>query len=27
VPAKVLRMRESPSTLRWRDPVEPEAGD
>jgi acetyltransferase-like isoleucine patch superfamily enzyme len=27
VPAKVLRMREPPSTLRWRDPVEPEAGD
>ena len=27
VPAKVLRMREPPSTLRWRDPVEPEAVD
>ena len=27
VPAKVLRMREPPSTLRWRDPVEPEAAE
>jgi acetyltransferase-like isoleucine patch superfamily enzyme len=27
VPAKVLRMREAPSTLRWRDPVEPEAAE
>ena len=26
VPAKVLRMREAPKTLRWPDPVEPEAG-
>jgi acetyltransferase-like isoleucine patch superfamily enzyme len=25
IPAKVIRMREAPSTLRWRDPVEPEA--
>jgi len=27
VPAKVLRMREPPSTLRWADPVEPEAAE
>ncbi len=27
IPAKVIRMREAPSTLRWADPVEPEAGD
>jgi acetyltransferase-like isoleucine patch superfamily enzyme len=27
IPAKVIRMREPPSTLHWRDPVEPEAGD
>src|SRR5687767_436038 len=27
VPAKVLRMREAPQTLRWPDPVEPEAGE
>jgi acetyltransferase-like isoleucine patch superfamily enzyme len=27
VPAKVLRMREAPRTLRWPDPVEPEAGE
>jgi hypothetical protein len=27
VPAKVLRMREAPKMLRWRDPVEPEAGE
>jgi acetyltransferase-like isoleucine patch superfamily enzyme len=25
IPAKVIRMREAPSTLRWRDPVEPKA--
>ena len=25
VPARVLRMREAPTTLRWPDPVEPEA--
>ena len=25
IPAKVIRMREAPSTLRWHDPVEPEA--
>jgi acetyltransferase-like isoleucine patch superfamily enzyme len=24
IPAKVIRMRESPSTLRWADPVEPD---
>ncbi len=23
IPARVIRMREAPSTLRWRDPVEP----
>jgi len=27
IPAKVIRMREAPSTLRWADPVEPEAGE
>jgi acetyltransferase-like isoleucine patch superfamily enzyme len=27
IPATVIRMREPPSTLHWRDPVEPEAGD
>jgi len=27
IPAKVIRMREAPSTLRWANPVEPEAGD
>jgi acetyltransferase-like isoleucine patch superfamily enzyme len=27
VPAKVLRMREAPSTLRWPDPVEPEPAE
>jgi acetyltransferase-like isoleucine patch superfamily enzyme len=27
VPARVIRMRETPSTLRWKDPVEPEAPD
>ena len=27
VPAKVLRMREAPKTLRWPDPVQPEAGE
>jgi acetyltransferase-like isoleucine patch superfamily enzyme len=27
VPAKVLRMREAPRTLRWPHPVEPEAGE
>jgi acetyltransferase-like isoleucine patch superfamily enzyme len=27
VPAKVLRMREAPKTLRWPGPVEPEAGE
>jgi acetyltransferase-like isoleucine patch superfamily enzyme len=27
VPAKVIRMREAPETLRWPDPVEPEAPD
>jgi acetyltransferase-like isoleucine patch superfamily enzyme len=27
IPAKVIRMREAPSTLRWSDPVEPEAGE
>jgi acetyltransferase-like isoleucine patch superfamily enzyme len=26
VPAKVIRMREAPTRLRWRDPVEPEEG-
>jgi acetyltransferase-like isoleucine patch superfamily enzyme len=26
VPARVLRMRDAPSELRWADPVEPEAG-
>jgi acetyltransferase-like isoleucine patch superfamily enzyme len=26
VPAKVLRMREAPGTLRWSDPVEPDPG-
>jgi acetyltransferase-like isoleucine patch superfamily enzyme len=25
VPAKVIRMREPPSTLRWADPIEPQA--
>ena len=24
VPARILRMRETPKTLRWPDPVEPE---
>ena len=24
VPARILRMREAPATLRWRDPVEPD---
>jgi acetyltransferase-like isoleucine patch superfamily enzyme len=23
IPARVIRMREAPTTLRWRDPVEP----
>jgi serine acetyltransferase len=23
IPARVIRMREAPSTLRWRNPVEP----
>ena len=27
IPAKVIRMREAPSTLRWANPVEPEAGE
>jgi acetyltransferase-like isoleucine patch superfamily enzyme len=27
IPAKVIRMREAPSTLHWADPVEPEAGE
>jgi acetyltransferase-like isoleucine patch superfamily enzyme len=27
VPAKVIRMREAPKTLRWADPVEPPAGE
>jgi acetyltransferase-like isoleucine patch superfamily enzyme len=27
IPAKVIRMREAPTTLRWADPVEPEAGE
>jgi acetyltransferase-like isoleucine patch superfamily enzyme len=27
VPAKVIRMREAPKTLRWADPVEPAAGE
>jgi acetyltransferase-like isoleucine patch superfamily enzyme len=27
IPAKVIRMREAPSTLRWSDPVEPEAAE
>jgi acetyltransferase-like isoleucine patch superfamily enzyme len=27
IPAKVIRMREPPSTLRWRHPVEPEAAE
>jgi acetyltransferase-like isoleucine patch superfamily enzyme len=27
IPAKVLRMREAPRTLRWPEPVEPEATD
>jgi acetyltransferase-like isoleucine patch superfamily enzyme len=26
VPARVLRMREAPTEMRWKDPVEPEAG-
>jgi acetyltransferase-like isoleucine patch superfamily enzyme len=26
VPAKVIRMRDAPKTLRWPDPVEPDAG-
>ena len=26
VPAKLIRMRDAPRTLRWPDPVEPEAG-
>jgi len=26
VPAKVIRMRDAPETLRWSDPVEPEGG-
>jgi acetyltransferase-like isoleucine patch superfamily enzyme len=25
VPARIIRMREAPATLRWKDPVEPEA--
>ena len=27
IPAKVIRMREAPSTLHWANPVEPEAGE
>jgi acetyltransferase-like isoleucine patch superfamily enzyme len=27
VPAKVIRMREPPSTMRWADPVEPQADE
>ena len=27
VPAKVIRMREAPKTLRWADPIEPAAGE
>jgi acetyltransferase-like isoleucine patch superfamily enzyme len=27
IPAKVIRMREAPSTLHWAGPVEPEAGE
>jgi acetyltransferase-like isoleucine patch superfamily enzyme len=27
IPAKVIRMREAPSTLHWADPVEPRAGE
>jgi len=27
VPAKVIRRREAPKTLRWPDPVEPQAGE
>ena len=27
IPARVIRMRAAPGTLRWRDPVEPEAGE
>jgi acetyltransferase-like isoleucine patch superfamily enzyme len=26
IPARVIRMREAPRELRWRDPVEPAAG-
>ncbi len=26
IPARVIRMREAPSTLHWADPVEPDAG-
>ena len=27
VPAKIIRMREAPKSLRWRDPVEPAPSD
>ena len=27
IPAKVIRMREAPRTLRWANPVEPEAAE
>jgi acetyltransferase-like isoleucine patch superfamily enzyme len=27
IPAKLIRMREAPTELRWADPVEPEAGE
>ena len=27
IPAKVIRMREAPATLRWADPVEPQAAE
>jgi acetyltransferase-like isoleucine patch superfamily enzyme len=26
IPARVIRMRETPTTLRWPEPVEPAAG-